>query len=143
MNKAFRQGQILNIIRRRSIYTQEELAGELKKVGVPATQVTLSRDIRDLGLVKTGDGYRQMRTEPTGPDLATIAAEFLQDVRLAQNLIVLKTPPAHASTMAAAVDGENWSEVLGTLAGDDTVLMITADVETARVLYERLMKFLG
>ena len=67
MNKSFRQGQILKIIRAKEIYTQEELARELQAVGIPATQVTLSRDIRELGLVKTGAGYGSMPVENTGP----------------------------------------------------------------------------
>ncbi|MDX2154580.1 MAG: ArgR family transcriptional regulator [Bryobacteraceae bacterium] len=143
MNKTFRQGQILKVIRTHPVHTQEELAQELRKMGVPATQVTLSRDIRDLGLVKTPDGYRQMQAEPAGPDLATIAAEFLLDIRTAQNLIVLKTSPAHASSLAAALDAEGFDEVLGTIAGDDTVLVITPDNGTAATLRDRLMKFVA
>ncbi len=139
MNKTFRHGQILNIIRSRRIFTQEELAGELNKLGVPATQVTLSRDIRELGLVKTADGYRQMRAEPAAPGFPSIAAEFLLDARVAQNLIVLKTPPAVASTLAVALDSQNWPEVVGTIAGDDTVLVIAPDSETAARLRERLL----
>lgn len=141
MNKAYRHGQILNIIRNQKILTQEELAGELNKMGVPATQVTLSRDIRELGLVKTHEGYRQMRAEPAGPDFGAIAAEFLQDVRLAQNLLVLKTPPASASTLAIALDSQNWPEVVGTIAGDDTVLVIAPDAETAALLRSRFLRF--
>lgn len=143
INKAYRHGQILNIIRARRIYTQEELAGELNRIGVPATQVTLSRDIRELGLVKTAEGYRQMRAEPAGPDFETVAAEFLQDVRVAQNLLVLKTPPAVASTLAVALDSQNWPEVVGTIAGDDTVLVIAPDADTAGALRARLLALAG
>ena len=75
MSKSFRQGQILKLIRAKSIATQEELAQELKKVGVPATQVTLSRDIRDLGLAKTPDGYRQITASEGGPHLPSLAGE--------------------------------------------------------------------
>jgi transcriptional regulator of arginine metabolism len=141
MNKSFRQGQILKLIRTRSILTQEELAHALaESFNIQATQVTLSRDIRELGLVKTQEGYRQM-SAPSGPDLATIAAEFLFDVRQAQNLIVLKTSPAHASSVAVALDTEELPEIVGTLAGDDTVLVITPDVATASKLRERLLAF--
>ena len=70
MNKSFRQGQILQIVRSKGIYTQEELARELGERGVQATQVTLSRDMREIGLVKTADGYRQLAAEKSGPDLA-------------------------------------------------------------------------
>jgi len=114
-----------------------------KKEGVSATQVTLSRDIRELGLVKTPDGYRQIAPQSSGPDLATILAEFLQDVRVAQNLLVLKTPPGHASTLAIALDQEEWPEVVGTIAGDDTVLVIAPDSATAAALQGKLLSNLG
>ncbi|MFN3324500.1 MAG: arginine repressor [Bryobacteraceae bacterium] len=137
MNKGYRHGQILRVIRTQRIHTQEELARELQKLGVPATQVTLSRDIRELGLVKTPDGYRQMGAEAHGPDFSTLANELLLDVRLAQNLLVLKTAPAHASSLAAALDRENWPEVLGTIAGDDTVLVVTPNNQTAARLQKK------
>lgn len=143
MNKSYRQGQIAKLIRNQAISTQEELAAELKKIGVAATQVTLSRDIRELGLVKTPDGYRQIAPQSSGPDLATILAEFLQDVRVAQNLLVLKTPPGHASTLAIALDQEEWEEVVGTIAGDDTVLVIAPDREVAATLQGKLLGYLS
>ena len=144
MNKSYRQGQILKLIRTQAISTQEELAAQLKKEGIQTTQVTLSRDIRELGLVKTPDGYRQIAPQQSsGPDFATIVAEFLQDVRIAQNLLVLKTPPGHASTLAIALDQEEWPEVAGTIAGDDTVLVIAPDNETASTLRGKLLQYLG
>ncbi|MGD0619980.1 MAG: ArgR family transcriptional regulator, partial [Bryobacteraceae bacterium] len=83
MNKAYRQGQILKLIRAHAVHTQEDLVRELREtLSIPATQVTLSRDIRELGLVKTPDGYRQV-TVRSGPSLAEVAAEFLHDVRQA------------------------------------------------------------
>lgn len=141
MNKSYRQGQILKLIRQKPIYTQEELAESLKEsYGIHTTQVTLSRDMRELGLVKTPDGYRQMGPAG-GPEFATIAAEFLWDVKSAQNLIVLKTSPAHASSVAVALDQEEWPEVVGTIAGDDTVLVIAPDNDAALKVRDRLMKF--
>jgi len=141
MNKTFRQGQILKLIRSRPIHTQDELAAELKKeTGIAATQVTLSRDMRELGLVKTPDGYRQV-SAPTGPDFATIASGFLWDARVAQNLVVLKTSPGHANAIAVALDQEEWPEVVGTLAGDDTILVVAPSNETAKTLRERLLEY--
>lgn len=141
MNKIFRQGQILNLIRHGQIFTQDDLARELKeKHGIQATQVTLSRDIRELGLLKTQEGYRQMAAPP-GPAFATIAGEFLRDVRCAQNLVVLKTSPAHASSLAVALDQEQWPEVIGTIAGDDTVLVICVDNSAAGELSGKLLGF--
>jgi transcriptional regulator of arginine metabolism len=142
MSKSYRHGQILKLITSRKIHTQEELANELKKLGVDATQVTLSRDIRELGLAKTQDGYRQIRGEAAGPDLALMAAEFLHDVRVAQNLVVLKTSPGHANSLAVALDHEEWSEVVGTIAGDDTILVVTPDNQTAGTVEKRLLALL-
>jgi transcriptional regulator of arginine metabolism len=143
MSKSYRQGQILKLIRSKRIRTQEELARELRELGITATQVTLSRDIRDLRLVKTREGYQELAPEERGPDLSVLAAEFLQDVRCAQNLVVLKTAPGHANSVAVALDDENWDEILGTIAGDDTILVIAADSTTAETVQRKLLALLG
>ena len=146
MNKSYRQSRILKLIRTRHVHTQEELARALRALKIPATQVTLSRDIRELGLVKTPDGYAAVDADappvPSGPDVASVAREFLLDVRVAQNLLVLRTPPAHANSLAAALDQADWPEVAGTIAGDDTVLVVAPDVKTAEALRARFRKFL-
>ena len=143
MNKTFRQGQILKLIRTKPILTQEDLASELKEsCGIRTTQVTLSRDIRELGLLKTPEGYRQVAAAPAGPDIATVAGEFLQDVRVAQNLIVLRTSPGNANTLAVALDKQEWPEIVGTLAGDDTILVVAPDANTAVKLQQRLLRYL-
>jgi transcriptional regulator of arginine metabolism len=142
MSKSYRQGQILKLIRTQRIATQDELARKLKEVGIAATQVTLSRDIRDLGLAKTHDGYREMAAEDSGPRFAMLAAEFLSDVRCAQNLVVLRTAPGHANSVAVALDNEEWPEVVGTIAGDDTILVIAPDSATAASVCERLLHLL-
>lgn len=143
MTKSFRHGQILKLIRTRSISTQEELSRALKELNVDATQVTLSRDLRELGLVKTPDGYREMGRESAAFQFTALAGEFLQDVRLAQNQVVLKTAPGHASSVAVALDDEEWPEITGTLAGDDTILVICPDSATASDVRARLMKLLN
>lgn len=143
MSKSYRHGQILKLIRARRIHTQEELARELRSVGVETTQVTLSRDIRDLRLVKTQEGYSELASEGSGPELATLAAEFLRDVRLAQNLIVLRTAPGHANSVAVALDNEKWPDVVGTIAGDDTILVIAPDGATADELRKRFLSLLA
>ncbi len=142
MTKTYRQGQILKLIRSKRISTQEELAQELGKLGIAATQVTLSRDIRDLRLVKTRDGYQEMAPEETGPEFASLAAEFLKDVLRAQNLVILKTSPGHANSVAVALDNEGWPQVIGTIAGDDTILVITPDTPTAEGVQEKLLGLL-
>jgi transcriptional regulator of arginine metabolism len=76
-------------------------------------------------------------------DFASIAVEFIRDVRLAQNQIVLRTAPAHASSVAVALDNAEWPEVTGTIAGDDTVLVICPDSAVAEKVRQRLMEMLG
>lgn len=143
MNKTFRQGQILKLIRNKRIFTQDDLARELKDAsGLQATQVTLSRDIRELGLVKTPEGYQQMAEAAAGPSFESVAAEFLQDARVAQNLIVLRTSPGNANALAVALDKEEWPEVVGTLAGDDTILVVTPDSGTATKLHHKLIRLM-
>ncbi len=139
MNKSYRQGQILNLIRDRRIQTQEELAQALSELGIPATQVTLSRDMRELRLAKTPEGYRQLAPERTGPQFSLLAAEFLRDIRGAQNLLVLRTSPGNANTVAGALDREQWPEVVGTIAGDDTILVVLPDAATAEAMRKRLL----
>jgi len=81
-----------------------------------------------------------MRPEEAGPSFASLAAEFLQDVRIAQNMVVLKTSPGHANSVAVALDSEEWPEVVGTLAGDDTILVIAPDNATAETVRRRFME---
>jgi transcriptional regulator of arginine metabolism len=140
VNKTYRQGQILRLIRTRRIHTQEQLANELSEQGIATTQVTLSRDMRELGLVKTPEGYRQVDV-PAGPGIETMAAEFLWDAVAAQNLLVLKTAPGHANSLAISIDQEDWPEVVGTIAGDDTILVVCPDSATATQLQKRLLGF--
>ncbi len=147
MTKTFRQGQILRLIRTRSLFTQEELARQLRDSGLEATQVTLSRDIRELGLVKTTDGYRELHRETPHVNIASLASEFVRDVRSALNQVVLRTAPGHASSVAVALDGaalddESWPEVLGTIAGDDTILVICADAAVAESVAARIRQML-
>ena len=142
MYKGVRQGQILRLIRERKIYTQAELADALRESGIEATQVTVSRDIHDLRLVKTADGYTQMTGGPAGPELRTVAAEFLQDARVAQNLVVLKTSPGNANSLAVALDRAGWPEIVGTIAGDDTILVVAPDAPTAAMVRDKLREFL-
>ncbi|HEX4810871.1 MAG TPA: ArgR family transcriptional regulator, partial [Bryobacteraceae bacterium] len=134
---------ILKVIRGKEIYTQEELARELGLLGIQTTQVTLSRDIREMNLVKTGDGYRPMPDESGGPELANVANEYLLDIRVAQNLVVLRTSPGNASPLAVAIDREESTDVVGTLAGDDTVLVITPDNSIAERFRNHILELIS
>jgi transcriptional regulator of arginine metabolism len=143
MNKSYRHGQILKLIAARHLHTQEDLTKALKSLGISTTQATLSRDIRELGLIKTVHGYaRTAEAAPQGPDLETVIREFLLDVRVAQNLLVLKTPPAGANPLASALDRADWPDVVGTIQGDDTVLVVAPDAASAQTLRGKLLKLL-
>jgi transcriptional regulator of arginine metabolism len=144
MNKSFRQGQIRKLIRAKQVHTQEDLATELRHVGIPATQVTLSRDIRELGLVKTAAGYVEPgeAAPAVRTDVVAAVRDTVLDIKVAQNLLVLRTPPAHANAVASALDQAEWPEVAGTIAGDDTVLVVTPDAKTAQGLRTRFLTFL-
>jgi len=143
MNKSFRQGQISTIIRQKEIYTQDELARELALLGIQTTQVTLSRDIREMGLVKTADGYRPLPSERNGPELADVLDEYMRDVKVAQNLVVVRTSPGNANTLAVALDNEEMDEIVGTIAGDDTVMVIAPDHESAVRLRQNLLDLIA
>lgn len=141
--KVYRQGQILKIIESKPVHTQEELARELAELDIVTTQVTLSRDLRDLGLVKTKDGYVQLQESPEkASHLESAVNGYLLDIRPALNLLVLKTSAAHANSLAIAIDNAAPSGVAGTIAGDDTVLVVCADIPAAEAFHARLMEIL-
>lgn len=128
------------------VASQDELRRRLGHLGVRVTQATLSRDLRELRLVKTVEGYRPLadaaeEVSPL-PPLVRALTEYLLDIRPAQNMLVLKTPPSGAQPLAAAVDGEHWKEIAGTLAGDDTVLIITTSRGACKTVQKRLEEML-
>jgi transcriptional regulator of arginine metabolism len=140
--KTFRHGQILRLVSSERIANQEELRRRLAQQRMRVTQATLSRDLHELKLVKTTEGYRApaVATEDisTVPPLTRALREFLLDIRPAENLLVLKTPPSGAQPLAAAVDGAKFREIAGTIAGDDTVLIITANRKSRESLQREL-----
>lgn len=146
--KALRHRRILDLIARESILTQEDLVEHLARTGLTVTQATLSRDIKELGLVKTGEGYSTASelggemAAPT-PSLAHLLREFVTDVKEAQNLLVIRTTTGSAQPVAAALDAEQWPELLGTLAGDDTILVVTASNKDCRDLGKRLRELMA
>ncbi len=147
VQKRFRQGQILKLLNGQAVASQDELRRQLGHLGVRVTQATLSRDLRELRLVKTSAGYRPLASaaapEPTPlPALARAVKEYLLDIRPAQNMLVLKTPPGGAQPLAAAFDAEHWKEVAGTLAGDDTVLVICSSRNACNAIRKRVEEML-
>ncbi len=146
-HKKFRQGQILKLLTGEAVASQDDLRRQLIHLGVRVTQATLSRDLRELRLVKTVDGYKPLAAAKSDdsspvPALARALKEFLLDIRPAQNMLVLKTPPGGAQPLAAAVDSEHWREVAGTLAGDDTVLIITPSRTARSAIQKRVEEML-
>ena len=142
-HKRFRQGQILKLITGEAISSQDELRRRLAHIKLRVTQATLSRDIAELKLVKTADGYKSLApaSEDSAPQPALLARavrEYLLDVRPADNLLVLKSPPGGAQPLAAALDSERLGEVAGTIAGDDTVLIITPSRAARAIVQQRL-----
>ncbi len=142
MSKRLRQSELQKLIREKTLRTQEELAAELSRRGITATQVTLSRDLRELAIVKTPEGYRRrdaVAQASTSPDnLARVLHEFLRQANVAQNLVVLRTNPGSANAVALALDTANLAEIVGTVAGDDTIFVAAPDSAAARRLERKL-----
>ncbi|HUI75972.1 MAG TPA: hypothetical protein VLX32_13565 [Candidatus Acidoferrum sp.] len=147
LGKTFRHGQILRLVSGQRIGNQEELRQRLAQQRLRVTQATLSRDLQELKLIKTREGYRQAAALPEEaapmPPLARALGEFLLDIRPAENLLVLKTPPSGAQPLAAAVDASKFPEIAGTIAGDDTVLIITANKKSRASLQRRIETLVG
>lgn len=137
--KSQRQAKIMEIISTRNVETQEQLLDALRQAGFNSTQATVSRDIKELRIVKelTSFGtyrYTTSNTELNGSfssRLNTIFRECITGFDYAQNMIVLRTMPGLASAAASAVDAMNMSVVLGTIAGDDTVFIVMRDSNAA------------
>src|SRR5256885_8565595 len=121
MSKLIRHNRILELVSEAPISNQDELRRRLVKAGIEVTQATLSRDIKELGLVKTARGYAvpgaDQGPEEPGPSLERIVREFVTEIREAQNLLVSKTTAGSAQTVAVALDDDQWPEIVGTAAG--------------------------
>jgi transcriptional regulator of arginine metabolism len=137
-----RRARILDLVRERPIRSQQELAGLLGG-RLAVNQATLSRDLRHMGLVKGPAGYELPRsTAPAGDDAAVglvqAVRQWLSTVAIAQNLLVLKTPPGGASPLAVALDRAAPQGMLGSVAGDDTILAVCGNASSARALAREL-----
>lgn len=143
--KKVRQKAILDLIRSQEITSQEQLLEGLLARKIDVSQSTLSRDIQELGLAKSGGLYTVVGAEPpraSDEAIRRTLREFLTDVALAQNLVVLKTGPGHASTVSRAVDDAGWEEIVGSLAGDDTVFLAARSANESRRVADRIRDFL-
>jgi len=138
-----RRTRILELVRRDRVKSQHELQTLLEEYGIEVNQATLSRDLRDLGLLKGRDGYEipgsaSPADDDAGLALVAAARTWLGEARAAQSLVVLKTPPGGASPLAIAIDRARIDGVVGTIAGDDTVFLAAADAARARRIVREL-----
>lgn len=147
--KQLRQQAIRDLVDRRPIRTQQELASALRDRGFRTTQATISRDVAELGLVKVvrrgTSAYavpsRSPETDATGEErLRALFRDLPVDIREAGVLLVLRTLPGSAHPVAAALDRARWSEVVGSIAGDDTVFVACADRGALQRAKRRLLK---
>jgi transcriptional regulator of arginine metabolism len=144
--KANRHAMIVSIIKEQIIGTQEELGEALQAKGVMVTQATLSRDIKELGLIKTPtlEGYyRYSLPQDRAPgDLTRRAQRMLEDAMIsidsAENIVVIKTMSGTAQGVADALDDLEWAEVVGTVAGDDTILLVIRQKDQVESILNRL-----
>jgi len=147
MNKTLRQRAVLEVLRQGTVASQEDLQRALRKRGFKVGQATLSRDIRDLNLSKTAAGYGLPQGEGSAglalPPVQRLVREFVLDVRPAQNLLVVKTIVGSAQPVAAALDDQEWEEVVGTIAGDDAILIVCPDRDAAKKIADRIEEMLG
>lgn len=149
MHRNARQATILDIISKKEIETQEELCAELNKLNFNVTQATISRDIKDLKLYKvagTTRKYKYAYIEGEGDavnnKMRNLFRECVQSINYANNIIVIKTMRGNGSTAGAFIDSLQYSEVIGTVAGDDTVLIVITSNEDTPVIVERLKDFI-
>src|SRR5436190_2017873 len=143
--KARRQAVLIELVDREPLHSQEELRRRLHQRGFDATQATISRDIKELGLVKrAGDGaYQRSNAEATNPETALTAleratGEFLRRVEQVQQLVVIRTGVGQAQPLAIALDRAQLPESVGTIGGDDTILVVARGPRHAASLVKRL-----
>lgn len=144
--KAYRQSTILELVEREAITSQEQLRERLHGRGIDTTQATLSRDIRDLGLIKRATDGAYRRSDAAGLDgradpdeaLGVAVRDYLRQREAVEQLLVLKTDVGDAQPLALAIDRARLSEVVGTIAGDDTILVICRSAVQASALSDRL-----
>ena len=144
--KSERHNKILEIISEKNIDTQEELVNALLEEGYNVTQATVSRDIRELKLTKVSEGgvqkYVVHRTQEKELDekYLRVLKDGYVSMDMAQNILVIKTVSGMAMAVAAALDAMNWDEVVGTIAGDDTIMCAIRSTEEAEFVMEKIRK---
>ena len=146
--KPDRHSKIIEIIGKKDIETQEELADALNEEGYNVTQATVSRDIRELKLSKISVNGRQkyVVTSRNETELTDKYIRILKDgyvsMDMAQNILVIKTVSGMAMAVAAALDAMNWNEVVGTIAGDDTIMCAIRTTSDTRILMDKIRRII-
>jgi transcriptional regulator of arginine metabolism len=137
MQKSLRQKKLLSLINAKPFATQAELRDSLERAGVPATQSSLSRDLEELGIVKHRGHY-------TVPKISGASARGLLSLDTAgENLVVARTEPGLASAVAVDIDAEAIAEIVGTLAGEDTIFIAVRDVREQRTAMKKIWELFG
>ena len=141
ISKKARQVRILEVARKHPVRSQEEFAALLKREDVDVTQATLSRDIRDLGLVKVRGCYRvpgEVTSVPPDDVLRRAFEQFLVRTAVSGNILMVRTSPGNAHSIGVVLDAAQWPEVLGTVAGDDTVFVLLRSNSRGKKVLERI-----
>ncbi len=139
-----RRAAILRIIGESTVRNQDELVKVLRKQGFDATQSSVSRDLRELGVAKAGDRYIVPAGESATANPFTAVAKFVTEIRTAgSSLTVVKTTTGTAQSVAVAIDSSQWPEVVGTISGDDTIFIATDEGKDQKKLRERLRGIFG
>jgi transcriptional regulator of arginine metabolism len=138
-----RQGTILEIAHQSAVRSQEELSSLLKARGIHVTQSTLSRDIRELGLVKVRGRYEAAGSQPAPSDesLRRAFKQFIIRTGVSANIVMIKTSPGNAHSIGAVLDAAQWPEVLGTVAGDDTVFVLLQKASLGKIVLKKIKEF--
>lgn len=147
MDKQRRKTAILDIIRTHRIGSQEALRGLLKERGIDVTQATLSRDMAELRLVKVmgpdGGSHYSLPEREQAPPLDDLLSTLFVSAEASGNLVVLKTMTGGAQAVGLAIDRSEWPEVIGTLAGDDTVLIVVGDARSSSKVRSKILELAG
>lgn len=148
-DKSTRHTAIRELVGERAVGSQEELRKLLRQRGWDVTQSTLSRDLRELRLARIPDGHGSARysfpdggAEDMTPQIERLLPQLLLEVEAVQVLVVARTVPSGAQPVAAALDGAGWNDILGTIAGDDTVLLICRSAQARERVVRRLKPLL-
>jgi transcriptional regulator of arginine metabolism len=137
MRKSLRQKKLLSLIKAKPFSTQSELRDSLERAGVPATQSSLSRDLEELGVVKHRGHYAMPRAD------GAAARGLLSLDPAGENLVIARTEPGLASSVAVEIDGATISEIVGTIAGEDTIFVAVRDQKSQRATMKKIWELFG